>query len=151
MLQAAAYFLIWLFPLRSKQFSALASGSQTAQWILGAITIAMAIASVWLVNTAARRLGKQWALTARVLEGHTLIQDGPYGFVRNPIYTGMFGLLLATGLAAGQWVALLAASVLFIAGTWIRVRSEEQLLRQAFGPEFEDYQRRVPALIPGVY
>jgi protein-S-isoprenylcysteine O-methyltransferase Ste14 len=63
----------------------------------------------------------------------------------------MFGLLLATGLAAGQWIALVAASVLFIAGTWIRVRSEEQLLRQAFGPEFEDYQRRVPALIPGVY
>lgn len=150
-LQVAAYFLIWMFPLRSKQFSILTSGSETAQLILGAITIAMAVGSVWLVNAAARRLGKQWALTARVLEGHTLIQDGPYGFVRNPIYTGMFGLLLATGLAAGHWTALLGASVLFIAGTWIRVRSEEQLLRQAFGPEFEAYERRVPALIPGVY
>lgn len=150
-LQAAAYCLIWIFPLRSRQFSSLMSGSETAQLILGAITIAMAVGSVWLVNAAARRLGKQWALTARVLEGHTLIQDGPYGFVRNPIYTGMFGLLLATGLAIGHWAALLAASVIFIAGTWIRVRSEEQLLRQAFGSEFEAYERRVPALIPGVY
>jgi protein-S-isoprenylcysteine O-methyltransferase Ste14 len=150
-LQAAAYFLIWIFPLRSKQFSILTSGSETGQMILGAITIALAVGSVWLVNAAARRLGKQWALTARVLEGHNLIQDGPYGFVRNPIYTGMFGLLLATGLAVGRGTALVGASVLFLAGTWIRIRSEEQLLRQAFGAEFEAYERKVPALIPGVY
>ena len=30
----------------------------------------------------------------------------------------------------------------------IRIRSEERLLRAQFGPEFEDYARRVPALIP---
>jgi len=35
----------------------------------------------------------------RVLEGHKLITLGPYNVVRNPIYTGMFGMLMATGLA----------------------------------------------------
>jgi protein-S-isoprenylcysteine O-methyltransferase Ste14 len=85
------------------------------------------------------------------VEGHTLIQDGPYRFVRNPIYTGMFGMLLATGLAAGRWIPLLVAIVLFAAGTCIRIRSEERLLRQAFGSEFEEYTRKVPALIPGIY
>jgi len=113
--------------------------------------MAIAIASVWLVNAAARRLGKQWALAARLVEGHTLIQDGPYRIVRNPIYTGMFGMLLATGLAAGRWIPLLVAIVLFAAGTYIRIRSEERLLRQAFGSEFEQYARNVPALIPGIY
>ena len=90
-------------------------------------------------------------LAARLVEGHTLIQDGPYRFVRNPIYTGMFGMLLATGLAAGRWIPLLVGIVLFTAGTYIRIRSEERLLRQAFGSEFEDYVRKVPALIPGIY
>ena len=60
-------------------------------------------------------------------------------------------MLLATGLAAGQWIALLAASVLFLAGTHIRVRSEERLLCDVFGPEFEAYRSKVAALIPGVY
>ena len=151
LLQAAAYFIIWFYPLQRKQFSAVASRSQVTAWGVAALSIAIAVGSVWLVNAAARRLGKQWALTARVVEGHTLIQDGPYRFVRNPIYTGMFGMLLATGLAAGQWIALLAASVLFLAGTHIRVRSEERLLGHAFGPEFEAYRRKVAALIPGVY
>ena len=115
------------------------------------LIVAIAVASVWLVNAAARRLGKQWALAARLVEGHTLIQDGPYRFVRNPIYLGMFGMLVATGLAAGRWVPLLVAIALFIPGTYIRIRSEERLLRQAFGPEFEAYTRKVPALIPRIY
>jgi protein-S-isoprenylcysteine O-methyltransferase Ste14 len=40
---------------------------------------------------------------------------------------------------------------LFIAGTYIRIRSEERLLREAFGSEFEEYARTVPALVPGIY
>lgn len=151
LLQAAGYVCVWSFPLRQKHFSPVASGSPVAEWGLAALTVAIAVASVWLVNTAARRLGKQWALAARLVEGHMLIQDGPYRFVRNPIYTGMFGMLVATGLAVTQWIPLLVAIVLFIPGTYIRIRSEERLLRQAFGAEFEAYARRVPALIPGIY
>jgi len=118
---------------------------------MAVLTVAMAVASTWLVNAAARRLGKQWALAARLVEDHTLIRDGPYRVVRNPIYTGMFGMLLATGLAAGQWIPLLIAVMLFIPGTYIRIRSEERLLREAFGSEFEAYARKVPALFPGIY
>jgi protein-S-isoprenylcysteine O-methyltransferase Ste14 len=151
LLQAAAYFCIWFYPLMQRQFSPVVPESNALQWGLAFLTVAIAVASVWLVNVSARRLGKQWALAARLVEGHTLIKDGPYRFVRNPIYTGMFGMLVATGLVLTQWIPLLVAIVLFIAGTWIRVRSEERLLRGAFGPEFEDYARRVPAMIPGIY
>lgn len=151
LLQAAAYFCVWSFPLEQKHFSPVRPGSPVVEWGLAVLTVAIAAASTWLVNAAARRLGKQWALTARVVEGHTLIQDGPYRFVRNPIYAGMFGMLVATGLAVTQWIPLLVAIVLFAVGTWIRVRSEERLLREAFGSEFEAYARKVPALIPGTY
>ena len=43
------------------------------------------------------------------------------------------------------------AVVLFAVGLVIRVRSEEKLLRAAFGKEFEEYAKRVPAVLPGVY
>jgi len=98
-----------------------------------------------------RTLGKQWALAARLVEGHKLITVGPYAYVRNPIYTGMLGILIATGLAMEHWIALIAAIVFFAVGTVIRVRSEEKLLRGAFGEEFEEYARRVPAVLPGIY
>lgn len=151
LLQAAAYFIVWSFPLERGRFSVRSHRSPAAQWGWALLSVALAVASVWLVNSAARRLGKQWALAARLVEGHTLIQDGPYRFVRNPIYTGMFGMLLATGIAAGRWLPLLLATVLFALGTYIRIRAEERLLRSAFGREFEEYARKVPALIPGLY
>jgi protein-S-isoprenylcysteine O-methyltransferase Ste14 len=151
LLQAAGYVCVWSFPLRQKQFSPVVSGSPVVEWGLAALTVVIAVASTWLVNAAARRLGKQWALAARLVEGHTLIREGPYRFVRNPIYTGMLGMLLATGLAVTQWIPLLIAIGLFIPGTYIRIRSEARLLREAFGSEFEAYARNVPALIPGIY
>jgi protein-S-isoprenylcysteine O-methyltransferase Ste14 len=151
LLQAAAYCFIWFRPLLRRRFSPIESRSPLVYWGMAALTVAIAVASVWLINAAARRLGKQWSLAARLVEGHTLIQDGPYRFVRNPIYLGMFGMLVATGLAAAQWVPMLIAIVLFAAGTCVRVRSEERLLRQAFGPEFDAYSRRVAALLPGIY
>jgi protein-S-isoprenylcysteine O-methyltransferase Ste14 len=86
-----------------------------------------------------------------VLEGHKLVTEGPYRIVRNPIYTGMFGMLLATGLAISHWIGLLLAIVVFAVGTVIRVQSEEKLLREAFGAEFEAYAQRVPAVIPFLF
>ena len=150
-LQAVGYFAVWFSPLCRKQFSAIVPMPRAAEMVLAVLTVALAAASVWLVNAASRRLGKQWGLAARLVEGHDLISDGPYRLVRNPIYAGMFGLLLATGLAMSRWTTLLAASAVFVAGTVIRIRSEEKLLRQAFGAAFEKYARDVPALIPGIY
>ena len=60
-------------------------------------------------------------------------------------------MLIATGLAAARWNLLLIAVGLFAVGTYIRVRVEERLLREAFGSEFDEYVRTVPALIPGIY
>ena len=119
--------------------------------ILSLSIIAIAAVSEWFCLDAARQLGKQWALVARVVEGHELIQQGPYGVVRNPIYLAMFGNLLAAGLALSRWEALVAAIAVFAIGTAIRIRSEEKLLRESFGAKFGDYARRVSAFFPRIF
>lgn len=148
-LQTAGYALIWVFSRRS--LGPIVPMPLALDVVVGAMAVAIAVFSVWLAAVAVRVLGKQWAIAARLVEGHKLIIEGPYSMVRNPIYTGMFGMLLATGLVATRWPAFLAAIALFLVGTVIRVRSEETLLRQQFGEEFDAYTRRVPALIPGLY
>ena len=130
-LQAAGYFIVWFAPLRRHQPLLIASGPEWFAWGMAMLAVTIAAGSTWLVNSAARRLGKQWALAARLVEDHDLIQDGPYRFVRNPIYTGMFGMLLATGLVFSSWIPLLGASVLFAIGTYIRIHIEERLLRRS--------------------
>jgi protein-S-isoprenylcysteine O-methyltransferase Ste14 len=150
-LQMIGYFLVWFQPPHHPFLPPVAALSGILGILLSVITIAMAAGSGWLMETAIRTLGKQWALPARLVEGHKLITAGPYAYVRNPIYTGMLGMLIATGLAMEHWIATIAAVVIFAAGMVIRVRSEEKLLRAAFGEEFEEYARRVPAVLPGIF
>jgi protein-S-isoprenylcysteine O-methyltransferase Ste14 len=150
-LQMCAYFLVWFQPPGAPFLPPVAVLSGNIGIAFSACTIALAIGSVWLIASAVSTLGKQWALAARLIEGHKLITAGPYRFVRNPIYTGMLGMLVATGLAMEHWTALIGSVVLFAVGLIIRVRSEEKLLRAAFGKEFEDYAERVPAVLPGIF
>jgi protein-S-isoprenylcysteine O-methyltransferase Ste14 len=150
-LQMVAYFLVWFQPPWKPFLPRVAVLSGIAGIVFSGLTVAIAAASGWLLEAAVHTLGKQWALAARLVEGHKLITVGPYAYVRNPIYTGMLGMLIATGLAMEHWIALIVAVVLFIVGLVIRVRSEEKLLRAAFGEEFEAYARRVPAVLPGIF
>ncbi|MGP0019602.1 MAG: methyltransferase family protein [Candidatus Sulfotelmatobacter sp.] len=150
-LQMCGYFLVWFQPPGQPFLPPVAALSGILGMLFSVFVVALAAGSSWLSASAIRTLGKQWALPARLVEGHKLITVGPYAYVRNPIYTAMLGMLIATGLAMEHWIAEVVAVVVFSVGMAIRVRSEEKLLRAAFGQEFEDYARRVPVVIPGFY
>lgn len=150
-LQMIGYFLVFFQPPWQPFLPPVAALSGIGGIVLSVLNVTLAAGSVWLVAASVRTLGKQWAVPARLVEGHKLITVGPYAYVRNPIYTGMLGMLIATGLAMERWIATIAAIVIFAIGLFIRVRSEEKLLRAAFGQEFEDYARSVPAVIPRLY
>jgi len=150
-LQMCGYFLVWFHPPRTAFLPPVAALSGLVGIVFAVFTISLAAASGWLLESAVRTLGKQWAVAARLVEGHKLIIEGPYAYVRNPIYTGMLGMLIATGLAMEHWIATPVAVIIFFAGLVIRVRTEEKLLRSAFGQEFEEYAKRVPAVVPGIY
>jgi protein-S-isoprenylcysteine O-methyltransferase Ste14 len=150
-LQMAGYFLVWFQPPGQPFLPPVAALSGIPGAVFGVFTVGLAAGSGWLLESAIRTLGQQWALRARLVEGHKLVTEGPYAYLRNPIYTGMLGLLIATGLAMEHWIALIMAVLIFVAGMVIRVRSEEKLLRAAFGAEFEEYASRVPAVVPGIF
>jgi protein-S-isoprenylcysteine O-methyltransferase Ste14 len=147
-LQGISYLIVWT--VRRTWSTPILSLGKSIEIALAFLTMALAAGSVWLCISAIRTLGQQWSLAARVVEGHKLVTEGPYSVVRNPIYTGMLGMLLATGLAVSHWIGLLIALVVFTIGTAIRVRTEAALLRETFGEEFENYARKVPAVIPYV-
>jgi protein-S-isoprenylcysteine O-methyltransferase Ste14 len=104
--------------------------------------------SVVVAWQAAHRLGKQWRFKAAVSEGHELIQTGAYRWVRHPIYASMFGMLLATLAAWTWWPLALCSAVAFLAGTEVRIRSEERLLGEHFGGLYTAYRSRTHAYIP---
>lgn len=144
--------------LQSVSFALISSLPRSYWWpfhrlLLGELALCsvaaiLAYGSCWFCLNAVQTLGKQWTYAARVINGHELITCGPYGIVRNPIYLGMFGLMLATGLTLSRWWALVGGVAIFLIGTGVRIRAEERLLRETFGPQFDEYARRVPAFFP---
>lgn len=149
LLQGFGYAFVWA--IHRQYFSPIAPMSRPLEIALAVLTIALSVASVWLVVVSVKTLGKQWSFAARVVEGHRLVTQGPYKIVRNPIYTGMLGMLISTGLAVSHWIGLVTGLIVFLTGTLIRIHSEEKLLGEEFGQEFEDYSHRVSAIIPGIY
>jgi protein-S-isoprenylcysteine O-methyltransferase Ste14 len=143
------YAIVW--SVHRPMFSPILELNTSIEIIVASLTVALSIGSVWIVLSAVRTLGKQWSISARIVHDHTLVTAGPYGLVRHPIYTGMIGMMIATGLAISTWEALVSAIIFGLLGTTIRIRSEEKLLRSSFGAEFEHYVQMVPALFPRLF
>ncbi len=78
-----------------------------------------------------------------------VIERGPYGIVRHPIYLGWFaGVWLAPHMNGARLV-FAAISCLYLI---VAVPFEEQDLKRSFGAPYEDYMRRVRwKIIPGVF
>lgn len=99
---------------------------------------------------AMAQLGPLFSTFVTIQKEHVLITTGLYHWVRHPIYTGSLVAVLGIFLVFRNklvWAAL----PLYLAGTLWRIRDEEQLLREAFGPEFLAYQARTWRLFPFLY
>lgn len=138
-LETVAIFMAWLI----RDGGAPRTG---AAYLAGAAFLA--VVSCWLGWTAVTHLGKQFRIHAGLYHDHELVRTGPYAVVRHPIYASLMLLLVSTILIVTPWLIGLAALVVFVIGTEIRVHTEDGLLASRFGDQFRIYQKRVPAYIP---
>jgi protein-S-isoprenylcysteine O-methyltransferase Ste14 len=110
-----------------------------------AVVLLLGISFTWWARI---HLGRYWSNAITHKEDHRIIDTGPYGLVRHPIYTGLILAILATGLAVATWTSLLGA-LLISFGEWQKARMEEGFLTAELGPEmYGPYCRRVPMIVP---
>lgn len=93
-------------------------------------------------------LGRLWSSNVTRKEGHKVIDTGPYGLVRHPIYTGVLMALWAIAAAKGTLLGVSGAAIV-TGGLWMKARLEERWLTAELGEEaYGAYRRRVPMLVP---
>jgi len=86
--------------------------------------------------------------SGHVRKNESLATSGPYAYTRNPLYLGSLLMGVGFAVAARSWWVGVALIVMFFAIYVPVIRDEEAFLRRTF-PEFEEYARRVPRMLPG--
>lgn len=136
------------------------SWSRLARRIRVPTGFVVTVAYFWLARPTARSIvigtvvGAVGLFIRTVASGHVqkneqLTMSGPYAYLRNPLYFGSIVLAAGLTIAARSWWIGLCLVVMFLAIYLPVIWSEEAFLRAKF-PEFEEYSRHVPRLVPRV-
>ena len=82
--------------------------------------------------------------------GHRVVRDGPYRFVRHPMYTSLIVLMSSMALLLGSWLAL-APALLIAALLVVRTVFEDRMLNDLL-PGYREYALDVTRrLVPGIW
>lgn len=105
---------------------------------------------VFVAGTVIAALGaaiRFWA-SGHVKKNRELATDGPYAYVRHPLYVGNILLLVGFSLASNLWWSWLLMAFLLWFYYPPAISYEDNKLRNIFGEKWENWSRDIHALIP---
>jgi len=111
------------------------------------LMLAGLIIRLWAVLT----LKRSFTLSVQTSKEQHLITTGIYKKVRNPAYTGSMCSLVGTALGLRGGISLAMVLIFSIICYSARIYVEEKALRNHFGNEFTEYEKRTYRLIPYVW
>jgi protein-S-isoprenylcysteine O-methyltransferase Ste14 len=96
---------------------------------------------------AAGTLIRLWA-SGHVMKNKELATDGPYAFVRHPLYVGNILLLVGFSLASSLWWSYILMIALLLFYYPPTISYEDNKLRNYFGDPWIEWSKTTHALIP---
>jgi protein-S-isoprenylcysteine O-methyltransferase Ste14 len=119
---------------------------QTRSVVLGVAGVVLCVGGVGLAVLGRLYLGRNWGLPASRKENPELVTNGPYRYVRHPIYGGIMLAMLGTAIGASAfWVVPL---VLFSGYFIYSARREEKIMMAEFPERYPAYMARTRMLLP---
>ena len=115
--------------------------------VVFALGVVLALAGIAFRQYAVAALGRFFTTRVMTQPGQTVVETGPYRYIRHPSYSGMLLTVLGVLLCSTDWLSL-ACFVLALPGMAYRIKVEEGALIQALGEPYRDYMRRTPRLVP---
>ena len=113
--------------------------------------IALILAGVAFRWYAIRVLGRYFSRDVATREGQTVVNRGPYRWIRHPSYTGALLSALGVGLALTNWLSIIFLMAGALVGFSYRVHVEEHALCEAIGQPYRDYMKHTWRFIPHVW
>jgi protein-S-isoprenylcysteine O-methyltransferase Ste14 len=119
-----------------------------AQRSVGGVGAMLMTLAIWLFWRSHADLGRNWSPSLQLREGHELVTEGVYRYVRHPMYASEWLWSIAQALLLQNWVAGWAGLALFTPLYVMRVPREEQMMLDRFGAEYRSYMNRTGRIVP---
>jgi protein-S-isoprenylcysteine O-methyltransferase Ste14 len=134
-----------VYPVCIAAFEYLWHGGRITFVPWGLVLLAWGYAQYRLVGNFRERLGGGGPGIA--IPPDRIVDYGPYAYTRNPMYLGHLIFMLGLAITFWSWAALILLAVHVV---WFqrRVVEDEERLRELFGAQYTDYQRRVKRWLP---
>jgi protein-S-isoprenylcysteine O-methyltransferase Ste14 len=113
------------------------------------LLIAVQVAAILLMVAARITFGRRSFHAAANPTAGGVVQNGPYAYIRHPIYAAATYFTWAGALDHVSWINA-GWAVLLTIGALIRMSMEEQMLVERY-PEYRPYMARVKRIVPFVY
>ncbi len=146
-------FGIWL-GLFTGYFFAYAGKSFAIPWhrtLLFGIGILLMLIGVVFRQYSIRVLGKYFTTRVAIQPGQTVVQSGPYRWIRHPSYSGALLTILGVALSFANWLSLIGVLLIPFLGYSYRVWVEENALVKSLGQPYLDYMKHTKRFIPYIY
>ena len=109
--------------------------------------LGLAAAGLALLAWSHQALGANFSGALKLQAEHQLVMEGPYRWVRHPIYTAILLVAAGVGLLSANGLVL-ALALAFAVFFFVRVPREEAMMVGAFGAEYQAYQQRTGRFLP---
>jgi protein-S-isoprenylcysteine O-methyltransferase Ste14 len=140
--------VLWLSPLAyllNPQWMVWSKMGQPewVRWFGIGLGLLCVLSIYWLFSS----IGSGITPTSATRREHKLVKDGPYRWVRHPLYTVGSTFFVSFGLVADNWFIVLLGAFAFIAMA-IRTPKEEANLIEKFGDEYRNYMKDTGRFLP---
>lgn len=106
---------------------------------------------LWMLHRSHSDLGTNWSNTLELKAGHTLVTGGVYARVRHPMYVALLLHGIGQAYVVPNWIAGPSFLVPFALLVALRMSAEENMMRDAFGAQWDAYAATTRRLVPGVW
>jgi protein-S-isoprenylcysteine O-methyltransferase Ste14 len=118
--------------------------SSWLRWAGGVATCA----GIGLFAWSHQALGKNWTAVLALSEKQELVTNGPYRYVRHPMYTAFFVIGFGFLFLSANWfisIFYLGTLTMMYAA---RVSAEEKMMLDRFGDSYHEYMKKTGRLLP---
>ncbi len=118
--------------------------------LLGSLSLVLMVVGLTIRWVAILTLGRFFTVNVAIQTGHSVVESGPYRFVRHPSYAGLLLAFVGLAIFFGNWLSIAGLLVPITLAVLNRVAKEEQALRASLGPPYAAYCARTKRFIPYV-